>query len=98
MDIHRGFPQYIRLPQSEISELKKRIEKLNWNEYIVYDGIKWGIPNIYENKHREHDCNGDIIIKRIFCECNRCESGWGICDNYIKLYSKCSKCDFEKYE
>jgi len=98
MDIIREFPQNTTLSQSEINELKKQIEKLNWNEYIIHDCQKFGIPKILNNIHKENDCNGIISTNRIFCECHKCEGGWGICDNYIKINTKCSKCNYEKYE
>ena len=85
----------------------EQIKKLeSWNSYVELNGLKYGIPAIYENIHREHDCMGTISNEYILCtsivydsidpnicfECMYKDS----CSDPIKLVFKCSKCGILK--
>lgn len=98
----------------ETEKLKKEIENYNllvynainkinllekWEEYTVFEGMKYGIHNVYEDIHRSNDCFG-LIIEDYFesCNCNCCEN-WGGCSNSSGTqYYKCKKCDFKYFE
>ena len=76
------------------------INKINllekWEDYIEFDGIKYGIPYIYDNIHRENDCFGIIKEECYYktCSCSTCEN-WSGCGKNMKPYYKykCLKCN-----
>lgn len=71
----------------------EKIKKLEiWDSFVEFNGLKYGIPAIYENIHRENDCMGTISKDNELCTCFEC-THMGICINPIKLVTKCSKCD-----
>ena len=70
----------------------EKIKKLEtWDSFVEFNSIKYGIPSIYENIHRENDCMGTISKDNELCTCFECMH-MGICMNPIKLVTKCSKC------
>ena len=100
----------IELYLQETEKLKKEIQDYNlkiyeiickinllenWEQYIVFEGIKYGIPYVYKGIHRENNCFG--LIKEDYyesCSCHCCEN-WGGCSNPIKTqYFKCEKCNY----
>lgn len=101
----------IELYIEETEKLKKEIEDYNsniyeiickinllekWDEYIVVEGIKYGIPYVYKNIHRENNCFG-LITEDYYkgCSCHCCED-WGGCSNPTGTqYYKCEKCDYK---
>ena len=101
----------IELYIEETEKIKKEIEDYNlkvdeiickinllekWEEYILFEGIKYGIPYVYKNIHRENNCLG-LIIKDYHkeCTCNLCED-WGGCGKSSGTqYYKCVKCDYK---
>lgn len=77
-----------------------QIDKLNtWDEYVIFNGEKYGLSRIVRGIHAENDCGGTIILEKTegrLCECRLCES-WGGCGklcNDINYY-KCSNCDYK---
>jgi hypothetical protein len=101
----------IQLYIEETEKIKKEIEDYNskvydiickinllekWEEYILFEGTKYGIPYVYENIHRENNCLG-LITEDYYkgCSCHCCED-WGGCSNPIGTqYYKCEKCDYK---
>ena len=75
----------------------EKIQKLEkWEEYILFEGIKYGIPYVYNHIHREKNCFG-LITEDYYkgCSCHCCE-GWGGCSNPTGTqYYKCEKCDYK---
>jgi hypothetical protein len=68
-----------------VDDIIKRIQTLEkWNDFVEFEGIKYGIPKIYNNIHYENDCKGNISKTKIFNSC-RCE---------YKELIKCLKCKF----
>ena len=101
----------IELYIEETEKIKKEIEDYNskvyeiickinllekWEEYISFEGTKYGIPYVYENIHRENNCLG--LITEDYsegCSCHCCED-WGGCSNPTRTqYYKCEKCDYK---
>lgn len=72
-----------------------RIQKLKWDEFIEFEGNKYGVPLICNEVHRENDCFGNIIEKSYdSCSCHSCED-WGGCSNPVSTYNyMCEKCDY----
>jgi hypothetical protein len=63
---------------NEVNEIIKNIKLLErWEEYILFEGTKYGIPYVYENIHRENNCLG-LITEDYYegCSCHCCEY-WG---------------------
>lgn len=71
------------------------IEKINkletWDSFVEFNGLKYGIPTIYENIHRGNDCMGTISKEYELCTCLEC-THMGSCVEPIKMIIKCSKC------
>lgn len=74
---------------TEINSLKQ------WDDYILFDGKKYGIPPIYNGIHREHNCLG-VIEKDYYedCRCHLCED-WNGCGSGGTTYYKCLRCDYK---
>lgn len=70
-----------------------------WEDYILFEGIKYGIPYVYKNIHRGNNCFGIMIEDYVeSCNCHLCED-WGGCSNSSGTqYYKCKKCDFKYFE
>jgi hypothetical protein len=85
---------------NRVNEAIKNINLLEeFNQYVVFEGIKYGIPNVYNNVHREDNCFG-LIEKYYYesCTCHCCEY-WGGCSNPTGIqYYKCKKCDYKYSE
>jgi hypothetical protein len=90
------------LPIDDIKEDDPRIFPLGkiwpspgWNDYIIFEEKKYGIPHIYKNIHRENNCFGLIQEDYyVSCECHCC-TDWGGCSNPTGTqYYKCSKCNY----
>jgi hypothetical protein len=76
----------------------EKIKKLEtWDSFIEFNGLKYGIPSIYENIHRENDCMGIISKEYDLCKCFEC-THTGSCLEPIKCVIKCSKCQSVKFE
>ena len=85
---------------NKINIIIEQINKLEkWNDYIEFQGNKYGIPKVYDNIHRENDCLGNFIEDfYTSCTCRLCED-WGGCTNpQAKQYYKCNKCNHEIYK
>jgi hypothetical protein len=83
----------------KIRELNKQIAALKWNEFIVFENKKYGIPKVTDNVHNENDCKGKFkLLYTKGCECHLCED-WNGCNNpkQTNIYS-CEKCGFEYTE
>ena len=80
-----------------INDIICKINSLkNWDDYVEFEGKKYGILHVYNGIHRENDCFG--IIKEDYyksCSCHCCED-WGGCSNPIGTqYYKCEKCGYK---
>jgi hypothetical protein len=82
----------------KIDEIKIKINLLNnWNEYILFEKIKYGInKTIINDIHVENNCNGNMIFKKtdtefIFNDRPFCNYG----DKEITYkYFICNKCNY----
>ena len=93
--------EYNDLVDSVIKKMQK-VEKLE--EYIVFEGIKYGSPYInkswsaprHKDKIPDNNCVGFIIESYSEgCRCRSCEN-WGGCSNPSRTqYYKCTKCGYE---
>lgn len=81
------------------------IEQINclesWNDYVKYDGIKYGLKKVLNHVHRENDCFGQMEYDREKeYECRGCKNGTGpyycLCNTYTM--NKCKKCGYEENE
>lgn len=83
-------------------EAKIKYSNLKWNEYIEFEGIRYGIPEYYDNIHRENDCNGNIILVkegfRASCDCMWSCQGKFSCSRSEPSTYKCVKCEKEYLE
>lgn len=73
-----------------------KINKLEkWEDFILFEGNKYGIRKVLDNIHRENDCCGKIIIiSKVYTECVSVNGVCGHqCGQYIITY-KCSKCNY----
>lgn len=51
----------------------EKIKKLEtWDSFVEFNGLKYGIPAIYENIHRGNDCMGTISKDNKLCTCFEC--------------------------
>lgn len=73
----------------------KRLE--NWNDYVIFNGQKYGISDIHNNIHRTNDCFGEIntTTECEQCRCHACENWWHGCgDRWIhRDIKQCKKCN-----
>jgi hypothetical protein len=93
--------------EKEVEKVKSYNESINstilkiknlqdWNEYILFDGKKNGLPPVHNKIHRENDCMGNIVEYYYReCRCHNCED-WGgrSCNGEATQYYKCSGCDY----
>jgi len=81
----------------KISNIISKIESLNkWEDYIKFEGLKYGISSVHGQIHRENNCFGLIkLYDSEGCTCHSCED-WGGCSNPVGTnYYKCEKCDYK---
>jgi hypothetical protein len=81
----------------EINDTICKINLLeNWEEYVTFEENKYGIPNVYNNIHRENNCLGSFVKDSYdSCNCRTCEN-WGGCSNPKGTqYYKCVKCGYK---
>lgn len=89
---NREIISYNEKVESVIDQIKK-LKK--WNDYVIFNGDKYGVPKIFEGIHRENDCFGNIIhLKNENCNCQFCEElrKYGEKTNYSFRY--CDKCNY----
>jgi uncharacterized coiled-coil DUF342 family protein len=94
--INNEIKQYNRC----INFIRKTINELPWDKYLIFQGKKYGCPKIVKNIHKENDCNGEVkIIISLKNNCRLCKlpKCWNhpqpqsTC-NYKYSY-KCQKCE-----
>lgn len=80
---------------NKIDNLKK------WNDFIEFEGNKYGMPHIVNNNiHYDNDCFGTMIFsEQIERECKGCRDGIMFngnykCNCFLKKIYKCNKCNF----
>lgn len=59
-----------------ISSKIKQIKCLkSWNDFVIYNGIKYGLKKVVNHVHRENDCFGKMERQKCrgnFTKCNKC--------------------------
>ncbi len=80
-----------------ICDVSIKINKLKkWNDFIIFEGDKYGIPSVFNNIHRENDCFGKIKEENYeSCQCHCCENWFGCSNPAGTQYYKCEKCDYK---
>ena len=81
------------------------IEEINrlesWNDYVMYDGMKYGLKQVLNHVHRENDCFGkmEYYMEKDY-ECIGCRNQAGplrcLCHTFT--INKCNKCGYEAKE
>lgn len=95
----------VKIYNEKISAIQRQVYSLkDWDDYIEYEGVKYGLPAIHNNIHRKNNCMGEFeFLVHIPCECNKCDN-WGGCGSPSQNKYKCSKCqkviikEYEIYE
>ena len=49
-----------------------------WEDYIEFEGIKYGLPNIVDNIHRYNNCMGHITREYEECSAKLCRNWEGV--------------------
>lgn len=84
----------IKKYNDEVTNIVEKIKKLNsWEEYILFEEKKYGIPKVYNNIHIENNCFGNIICEYQQCTCSTCEN-WRGCRSRGTNYYKCNLCNY----
>ena len=82
-----------------VDSIIEKIQKLEgWNEFIVFEGKKYGlIHKIKNNIHIENNCLGEMIFTHEKTEYTSNDRPFCICDDKETTFSiyKCSKCNYE---
>jgi hypothetical protein len=66
----------------------------DWNKFIEYDGIKYGLPPFVGDTHRYNNCMGKPITKTEWTECHLC-ADWNGCGGgcrHERDYLGCDLC------
>lgn len=88
----------IKKYNDEVTNIVEKIKKLNsWEEYIIFEEKKYGIPKVYNNIHRENNCFGNMTCERQECTCSTCEN-WRGCGSKGTKYYKCNLCNYSFYK
>ena len=87
-DYNKMYAKY-RTRKILIDDAYDRIRKLDkWNDYVLFEGIAYGIPHIFNDVHMENDCGGAMKSMRRKPTCKLCGRsyvhGSGVCIVYIK--------------
>jgi len=97
MDETTEMKQTIDAYNAKVHEAIRAINALKrWEDYIVFDGNKYGIPPVLANIHREKDCMG-VVAEMDYesCRCHSC-TDWGGCSNPTGTqYYACEKCGYK---
>lgn len=78
-----------------VIEIMTVIKKLqDWNDFVIFNDIKYGLPKILDNIHNENNCKMTVLIFQQEYECNKCRNGWFNSCNGCGIYDvyKCPKC------
>lgn len=82
-----------------ISSTIEQINRLErWYDYVELDGIKYGLPNVLNEVHREDDCFGKMeFVRETDYVCRGCRNDQVryrcICHTFT--INKCNKCGYE---
>ena len=76
-----------------IDEVIKRINNLDsYDQFVEFEGKKYGLPPILNEVHRKNNCMGKMIKISEPCGCHECED-WNANHDNIR-YEKCDKCGY----
>lgn len=104
----------IELYQKETDRLKKEIDAYNsivrevitkinllerWEQYIIFEGKKYGIPHVHNRIHKQNNCFGKIE-KDYWesCKCHLCEDWNGCNSREGTMHYKCLSCNYKYSE
>ena len=78
---------------NQVDEIIEQINKLdNWDSYVVFNDVKYGLPPVLNNMHMTGNCLGEIRQIYNLCRCNLCEN-WSCCNNPIIPCFICQRCN-----
>lgn len=84
----------------KVPEIICKIYKLEkWSDFVEFEGIKYGIPKVYNDIHRENDCNGNINKEIVCWECRWCRGSASFiepCRCSYKTNIECVKCGYKE--
>jgi hypothetical protein len=93
----------VKLHNKNIREVVNKINKLEkWDDYVEFEGLKYGILPRYNNIHREYDCNGTLKTTTVDeYECRGCRDGMPFngaytCSCKSRQLFECEKCGYKK--
>ena len=82
-----------------ISSTIEQINRLeSWNDFVMYDGMKYGLKKVVNDVHRENDCFGQMEYDRekdYVCRGCRFNKTRYHCLCYTFTINKCNKCDYK---
>jgi hypothetical protein len=95
IDIYNSIDEYNKKIEAYNKEVDNIIEKINnlssFNDFVIFNDQKYGLPPIVNCIHRTDDCLGDIKTIYKACKCHLCED-WNGCDNPVITCNVCEKC------
>lgn len=90
-DENKEIEKYNHLVDKTINEIR---QLKSWNDFVEFDGKKYGIQKIFENVHRENDCNGAMnYYGSEFCQCFLCNNFDGCGSKGLSFY-QCENCQY----
>jgi hypothetical protein len=83
-------------------EIDSKIEEINrlksWNDFVIYNGMKYGLQKVLNDVHRENDCFGKMEYDRekdYICRGCRFNKTRYHCLCYTFTINKCNKCGYK---
>ena len=84
----------IKLYNDNVDNIIDKIKKVKWENFIMFEDQKYGIPPILDKKHTENNCMGNLLEDFYeSCTCHSCED-WGGCGRGYQ-HMKCEKCNYK---
>tara|TARA_Y100000389_G_C17302060_1_gene433475 strand:- start:108 stop:689 length:582 start_codon:yes stop_codon:yes gene_type:complete len=84
----------------KVPEIICKINKLEkWSDFVEFEGIKYGIQKVYNDIHRENDCNGNINKEIVCWECRWCRGSASFIEPCRCSYTtniECVKCGYKE--
>lgn len=92
------YKQEIEEENKKLKELQKSLDMLEkWEDFIVYNGKKYGLPPVIGKVHKENNCNGSITKTSSdkYCNCSSCENWFGCGNPITTTYTyTCDRCGY----
>lgn len=80
----------------DVDDVISKIDALEkWSDCVTFEGVEYGIPEVYKNIHRKDDCFGIMQSRHESCRCNSCENWFGCTYPRSTTYYRCEECDYQ---